>query len=64
MNLSDARFFSRMAACDGKERFLTRALAERVATRVGRRHKGMRANAYQCRGCGGFHIGSTIGKAA
>jgi hypothetical protein len=61
---ADLRLFSRTASCDGKESFLTRGLAERVAGRMARRHKGMRAHAYQCRGCGCYHVGSTIGKAA
>jgi hypothetical protein len=61
VNLSDVRLFKREAACDGKERFLTFALAERIAGRVGRRHKGhMRPQVYRCQ-CGSYHVGSTVG---
>lgn len=48
--------------CEGKERFLTFALADRVARL--RRREGTKRHAYRCGGCGGYHIGSTIGQRA
>ncbi len=64
-NMADVRLFSRTASCDGKERFLTRGLADRIAGRMARRHKGSaRPQAYACRGCGCFHVGNSMGKAA
>lgn len=47
--------------CDGKERFLTFALAERMAKKSSRRHdKTLRLHAYRCE-CGGYHVGSSVG---
>lgn len=43
--------------CEGKERFLTFALAERIAGM--RRREGTKRMAYKCDNCGGYHIGST-----
>lgn len=60
MNHEAARLLAREASCDGKERFVTRALAERVAGRIARRDRG-RIQSYSCRACGGFHVGSTAG---
>jgi len=47
-------------AC-GKERFLTFALAERVAKLARNRHDQVKLQPYRCAECGAFHIGSSIG---
>ncbi len=43
--------------CEGKERFTTFALAERIAGM--RRREGVKRMAYRCAECGSFHIGTT-----
>lgn len=47
--------------CAGKERFTTFALAERVAHLSATRHSGLKIQAYRCRDCGAYHVGSSIG---
>ena len=49
-------------SCEGKERFTTFALAERVVKL--RRRAGVKREPYRCSHCGSFHIGSTLGRAA
>ena len=44
--------------CEGKERFTTFALAERIAGM--RKREGVKRMAYKCCECGAFHIGTTI----
>lgn len=47
---------NRQAACLGKDRFATMALAREVALRP--RKRGHSLVAYRCQCCGGFHVGS------
>lgn len=47
------------AACDGKERFESAALAHRIS---GRR-KDRRWNIYRCRFCGFYHAGAALRRA-
>lgn len=45
--------------CEGKERFVTFALADRIAKR--RSANGINGRGYRCPFCGGFHIGDMLG---
>lgn len=47
------------AACDGKERFLTFALAERI-TKLRRHNAKLGRQVYRCRECGGYHMGTSL----
>lgn len=48
--------------CEGKERFTTFSLADRMARKSSRRHdKTLRLRAYRCGDCGGYHVGSSVG---
>jgi hypothetical protein len=51
-----------MSACQGKERFLTFGLADAVSKRSRNAHAGVKLHPYRCGDCGGWHIGSTIGR--
>lgn len=51
----------RASSCDGKERFDSFALANRVASRPNRLH--CRRTPYRCPHCGGYHLGTpSLGK--
>lgn len=47
--------------CQGKERFKTFHMAERVSKLSARRHEKLRRHAYRCDECGGYHVGSSMG---
>lgn len=47
------------SACDGKERFQTFALAERVM-KMRRRGVKLGRQTYRCHACGGYHIGTSL----
>lgn len=51
-----------LAACHGKRRYHSRALARRVARRI-RRTGGPRLQPYECTFCGLHHLGNAPGKA-
>jgi hypothetical protein len=51
----------RVAGCEGKIRFNTFSRAKATAKKSAQRHEG-KYTAYPCRLCGGFHIGSHIGR--
>lgn len=44
--------------CEGKERFLTFALAEMVSRK--RRRQGTKRAPYKCGECGSYHVGSVL----
>ncbi|MDE2107341.1 MAG: hypothetical protein KGL39_59645 [Patescibacteria group bacterium] len=46
-------------SCAGKEAFESFERAEQTARMIARRRK-QKINAYRCRYCRGFHVGSTI----
>src|SRR5689334_22400806 len=48
----------------GKERFLTFAMADRVARLSRNRHDQVKLQPYRCKDCGGYHIGSSLGRRA
>lgn len=50
------------AQCEGKHRFPSGLEAGRVVRRSNRARGGPRRQAYRCNVCGGWHIGSTVGK--
>jgi len=51
----------RVASCEGKTRFSTFTLAARTAHRQAQKREG-KFLAYACHLCGGFHVGTTLGK--
>jgi hypothetical protein len=51
-----------VAGCHGKERFECKTYADRVARRKNQskqQKSGLHSEAYRCRTCGGFHVGSS-----
>lgn len=46
----------RASSCDGKERFDSFQLANKVAVRHNRQH--CRRTSYRCPHCGGYHLGT------
>lgn len=50
----------RVSSCEGKERFASFNLADRIASRQAHR-RGKKFQAYACSDCGGFHVGTAIG---
>jgi len=46
--------------CEGKQLFKSMRLAMETAHKQSKRHHG-KYNAYHCRKCSGFHIGSILG---
>lgn len=48
-------------SCEGKTRFDSMPRARKVAARLSARHDS-RAQAYRCRFCRGFHVGTNDGK--
>jgi hypothetical protein len=58
-----ARSTKRLSSCDGKQRFDSFALAERIAHQQARHREG-KFVAYPCNFCAGFHIGTTLGEKA
>ena len=47
------------SACEGKERFASYALAERLR-KVRRANSKLARQVYKCRECGGFHLGTSL----
>lgn len=48
-------------ACEGKQRFDTRAMAEKVKNRSNRNTDSARST-YRCMACGGWHIGTHLAR--
>lgn len=52
----------RQSCCEGKERFASARLAQRVATKIGAHGKTRRRrSAYLCSFCGYWHVGTSKG---
>lgn len=49
---------ARLSMCEGKQQFADRARAHMVAQAMNRRAGRGNANAYRCRHCGSWHVGS------
>lgn len=47
-----------LAACAGKDRFDSYALASQVAAKMNRRGASSRLMPYRCAHCGGLHVGN------
>lgn len=52
------REVARLSMCEGKQQFADRARAHMVAQAMNRRAGRGNANAYRCRHCGAWHVGS------
>ncbi len=53
-------YFVRRSACDGKQAFPTMTQAQKIAEKTRWQGGKKPAQAYRCKVCGSFHIGSSI----
>lgn len=49
---------ARIAMCQGKKRFNSFSLAEKVGKRARRKHDDANLQVYRCRFCAGYHPGN------
>ena len=51
-----------VSSCIGKDAFDTKALAEKVRTKMSRHGRGSKLGSFKCRMCHKWHVGTLTGK--